>query len=243
MSLSDSKITIFGHGSGHPSMKNLNTYTSQRAAAKGAFGKNKGVVEVRRLKTLTDEQREKAVKKYKTILGRNEYNQSRRSYCYKKYKDGKYYSDCSSSGILTLKEIGVWKGSTLNTAGIHSNDLWETVPVEVDSKGHIKDCTKLKIFDAILYRGSDAKRPLGIGHVEWVAGIDDGPTTVKSMTTTGKLNMRSEARKVSMIKAVIPKNTTVEITGKSSREDSTGIIWVQIKYKSMTGWCSSKYMK
>ena len=49
----------------------------------------------------------KAVRaKYSEIIGRNEYSQARRNYCYKKYSDGKYYSDCSSSVSYAYKEAG-----------------------------------------------------------------------------------------------------------------------------------------
>ena len=44
--------------------------------------------------------------KYREILGRNHYSQARRNYCYKKYSDGKYYSDCSSSVSYAYKEAG-----------------------------------------------------------------------------------------------------------------------------------------
>ena len=43
--------------------------------------------------------------KYKTIIGKNIYSQSLRDYCYKLYKDGKYYSDCSSSICYRCKNV------------------------------------------------------------------------------------------------------------------------------------------
>ena len=44
-----------------------------------------------------EEKRLAVIAEYKTILDRNEYSQPLRNYCFKKYTDGKYYSDCSSS--------------------------------------------------------------------------------------------------------------------------------------------------
>ena len=41
---------------------------------------------------------------YQTLLGRNNYNQSLPNYCFIPYKDGKYYSDCSSSVSFSFNE-------------------------------------------------------------------------------------------------------------------------------------------
>ena len=104
--ITEKDITICGHGSGRPSTKNLYTYTATRYAQKASNGKHKGIVAVRRLKGLTDKDRAKFHDTYKTILGRNYYSQSLRAYVYKPYSNGKYYSDCSSSGIATLAKMG-----------------------------------------------------------------------------------------------------------------------------------------
>ena len=52
------------------------------------------------------EKRAAVVKKYEVLLGRNNYSQPKRDYCYKKYSNGKYYSDCSSSVSYAYKEAG-----------------------------------------------------------------------------------------------------------------------------------------
>lgn len=93
-----------------------------------------------------------------------------RNYCYKPYKDGKYYSDCSSSIILTFQAAGFKFPWTLNTAGIYESDLFEKVPV-ILKNGHIVNPEVLKEFDCLLYRGNDPTRPLQIGHVEAVYEI------------------------------------------------------------------------
>lgn len=106
---------------------------------------------------------------YKTILGRNTYNQNLREYCYTPYK-GKYYSDCSSSICLTMNRIGV-KMDALNTEGMHYD--WTKVNVTI-TNGHIarKDLSKLRVGDALMFRGSDSSRPLKIGHTESIYEIN-----------------------------------------------------------------------
>ena len=169
MAITEKDITICGHGSNRPSVKNMYTYGASRYSQKASNGVHKGVVAVRRFKALTPALRKKAHDTYKTIIGRNYYSQSLRGYVYNAYSNGKYYSDCSSSGMATLKKIGLYVGSyLLNTAGIYTNDdLFEDVPVKIKD-GHITNPEVLEVFDAILYIGNDPKRPKQIGHVEWV---------------------------------------------------------------------------
>ena len=168
--MNESDITICGHGSGNPSTKRLDIYASQRFSRRMKNGEDSGIVEVRRCVALnTSELRNKFHDKYKTILGRNIYNQSLRNFCYIPFR-GKYYSDCSSSGCLTLASIGLAMPA-LNTAGIHSSELWNKVPVKIDG-GHIRNPEVLKVGDAILFKGNYG-RPLNIGHVEFVYEIKD----------------------------------------------------------------------
>lgn len=184
MAITEKDITIYGHGSGRPSAKNLYTYTAARYKQKAPNGKHKGIAAVRRFKKLTDVGRKAFVAKYKTILGRNYYSQPRRGYVYKKYSNGCYYSDCSSSGMATLREIGYNVGSyLLNTAGIYNSSMFETVPVRIKD-GHITNPEILKVGDAILYVGSNPDRPKQIGHVEWVAVVPSaGQTATKDEKT------------------------------------------------------------
>lgn len=178
MAITEKDITICGHGSGTPSTKNMYVYLDSRYKSIAPNGKHKGVVAVKRLKALTDSGRKKFHDTYKTILGRNSYNQSLRSYVYTSYK-GKYYSDCSSSGCATFKKIG-YNVPLLNTAGIYTSSLFETVPVKIKN-GHITNPEILKVGDAILFVGSDPSRPLQIGHVEYIYEIKTS-TTKKSDT-------------------------------------------------------------
>lgn len=181
--ITDKDVTICGHGSGTPSTKNLHTYSSSRYSQKASNGKDKGVVAVRRFKNLTDAARTKFHDTYATILGRNNYSQSLRAYVYKKYSNGKYYSDCSSSGIATFEKMGAKFEWYLNTAGIYTDDdYFEDVDVKIQN-GHIMNPEVLEVADAILYRGNDPARPKQIGHVEWVYAVPaketPAPTTPK----------------------------------------------------------------
>lgn len=168
MAITEKNITICGHGSGTPSTKNMYIYLESRYKSIAPNGKHKGVVAVRRLKALNDSGRKKFHDTYKIIIGRNSYNQSLRSYVYTSYK-GKYYSDCSSSGCATFAKIG-YNVPLLNTAGIYTSPLFETVPVKIKD-GHIINPEILKVGDAILFVGSDPSRPKQIGHVEFIYEI------------------------------------------------------------------------
>ena len=155
-------VVLAGHGSGVPSTKGMNAYCTTRQA------KGRGLVEVLR-EDLTDKQRQQMHDLYATILGRNIYSQSLRLYCYTKY-NGKYYSDCSSSICKTAEKVGVPNVGTLNTAGMHNN--WKKVTDVVIKNGIIQNPEILKVGDALMFKGSDPSRPLGIGHTEMVYEIN-----------------------------------------------------------------------
>lgn len=155
-------VVLAGHGSGTPSTKGMNAYCTARQA------KGRGLVEVLR-EDLTEEQRQQMHDLYATILGRNIYSQSLRLYCYTKY-NGKYYSDCSSSICKTAEKVGVPDVGTLNTAGMHNN--WKKVTDVVIKNGIIQNPEVLKVGDALMFKGSDPSRPLGIGHTEMVYEIN-----------------------------------------------------------------------
>jgi len=164
-------IILAGHGSGKPSTKDMNTYCNTRYTA------GRGLVEVRRF-PVTDAQRRQMHDLYKTILGRNTYNQSLRDYCYTPYK-GAYYSDCSSSICRTAQKVGVTGVSSLNTAGMHY-DLTKVEGIVIKN-GIIQNPELLKVGDALMLKGSDPSRPLQIGHTEMVYEINGQSST----TTTG----------------------------------------------------------
>lgn len=155
-------VVLAGYGSGTPSTKGMNAYCIARQA------KGRGLVEVLR-EDLTEEQRQQMHDLYKSILGRNIYSQSLRLYCYTKY-NGKYYSDCSSSICKTAEKVGVPDVGSLNTAGMHKN--WKKVTDVVIKNGIIQNPEVLKVGDALMFKGSDSSRPLGIGHTEMVYEIN-----------------------------------------------------------------------
>ena len=173
--MKESDVILCGHGSGTPRTIRADKYNGQRYSQKVTKnGKTwrKGVVAVMRPKGLTDDLRRAYKAKYTTILGRNIYSQAKRKYCYKKYEDGKYYSDCSSSQMLTLAEIGM-EMPDYNTVEIFESSKFEKVLITIEN-GHIKNPELLKVGDQLLYAGSDPSRPLCIGHVEGVYSFSGG---------------------------------------------------------------------
>ena len=125
-----------------------------------------------------NEKRNAVIKKYEEILGRNKYSQSLRDYCYKKYKDGKYYSDCSSSISYAYKEAGFSFG-ILNTVGMYQSKKLVDVPVEIKN-GIIQNPEVLLPTDMLLFAGTDSSRAYAgyVGHVEMVAKISGKTVTI-----------------------------------------------------------------
>ena len=124
------------------------------------------------------EKRAAVVKKYEVLLGRNKYSQPKRDYCYKKYKDGKYYSDCSSSVSYAYKEAGYSFG-ILNTVGMYQSKKLVDVPVEIKN-GIIQNPEVLRVGDMLLFAGTDSSRSYAgyVGHVEMVYKITDSKVTI-----------------------------------------------------------------
>lgn len=150
---------LAGHGSGKPSTKGMNAYCASR------YAQDRGLVEVRRFPNLTNDQRQQLHDTYSTIIGRNQYNQSLRSYCHIPY-EGNYYSDCSSSICRTAEKIGIPDVASLNTAGMHY--YMEKVDDILIQDGMIINPEVLNVGDALMFKGADPKRPLQIGHTEMV---------------------------------------------------------------------------
>lgn len=114
-----------------------------------------------------EQKRQAVIDAYKPMIGRNLYNRDRRSYYNKKYKDGYYYSDCSSStgGAYIIAGFGF---GLINTAGMYERLEKVDIPI---SNGQITDTSKLRKGDLLLFRGTDHKRPKYIGHVEMVYSV------------------------------------------------------------------------
>lgn len=124
------------------------------------------------------EKRLAVVKKYEEILGRNNYSQSLRDYCYKKYSNGKYYSDCSSSISYAYKEAGFSFG-ILNTVGMYTSAKLRDVPVVIKN-GIIQSKEALRPGDMLLFARTDSSRAYAdyVGHVEMVAKISGDKATI-----------------------------------------------------------------
>ena len=125
-----------------------------------------------------NDKRNAVIKKYEEILGRNKYSQSLRDYCYRKYRDGKYYSDCSSSVSYAYKEAGFSFG-ILNTVGMYQSKKLADVPVDIKN-GVILNPEVLRIGDLLLFAGTDSSRASAgyAGHVEMVAKISGSAVTL-----------------------------------------------------------------
>ena len=165
--MTERDITICGHGSNTPSLKNLYSYLDLRWNGFMTNKVRKRLLKVRRLKALdTREKREHFHDLYRTILGRNTYDQDRRQYVYTPYK-GRYYSDCSSSGCATYQRCGA-DIPLLNTAGMIGSDLFTDVPVDIVD-GHIMQPERLLPGDALLFAGNINRPSLDyVGHVEYI---------------------------------------------------------------------------
>lgn len=125
-----------------------------------------------------NERRIKVRDMYSKIIGRNIYSQGLRNYCYTPYKDGKYYSDCSSSVSYAYKQAGEGFG-VMRTTDMYASSKFEDVPVVIE-KGQIKNPQVLKIGDMLLFAGSDAGRKKWgyVGHVEMVGEISGTKVTL-----------------------------------------------------------------
>ena len=123
-----------------------------------------------------NEKRQAVAKVYESIIGRNYYSQALRDYCFKAYKDGKYYSDCSSSICYAYKEAGQGFG-ILNTAGIYQSGKLTTVDITIQD-GVPMNISDLRVGDMLEFAGTDASRPQKIGHVEMVYRINGDRVTL-----------------------------------------------------------------
>ena len=129
------------------------------------------------------EKRAAVVRKYEEILGRNKYSQPRRGYAFKKYSDGRYYSDCSSSVALSYREAGypfAYNGNSCpNTVGMYLTDELRDVPAVIKN-GIIQNPEILQPGDLLLFAGKDSSRSYAgyVGHVEMVAKVDGKIVTI-----------------------------------------------------------------
>jgi hypothetical protein len=125
-----------------------------------------------------EEKRLSVIEKYKTLLGRNNYSQIRRDFCFKPFKDGQYYSDCSSSVSFSYNEAGFNFGNMTTINMIISKKLKDIDVIIKD--GIIQNPEVLKIADLLLFAGGDINRKdyEYVGHVEMIANINPNEITL-----------------------------------------------------------------
>ena len=129
-----------------------------------------------------NQKRAAVVDAYSIILGRNLYSQDavKRECCFTKYKDGKYYSDCSSSIRLAYKRANIGVSNVGgNTVGMYQNKALRTVSCAIKS-GVPTDASKLRVGDMLLFAGNDNSRAYAdfVGHVEMIYKIVGNTVTL-----------------------------------------------------------------
>ncbi len=121
------------------------------------------------------EKRAKVAAQAKPAIGRNIYSQNaaKRECVFAKYKDGRYYSDCSSFVRWLYRMAGIIKNIGGNTVGIIRNKAAVTVDCAI-RKGVPTDINALRVGDLLLFAGSDASRAYAefVGHVEMIYAIN-----------------------------------------------------------------------
>ena len=128
------------------------------------------------------QKRQKVIDSYNIILGRNIYSQdgTLRECVFDKYKDGKHYSDCSSSirrayrrADIGLPNIGG------NTVGMYQNKALVTVKCAIKN-GIPTDISALRQGDMLLYAGTDKNRAYAdfVGHIEMIHTIKNNVVTL-----------------------------------------------------------------
>jgi len=129
-----------------------------------------------------NEARQRVADAYRLLLGRNIYSQevNKRECAFVPYKDGKYYSDCSSSVRLAYKQANVgFPNIGGNTVAQINNK--NGVRIDCGMKNGIPtDIGKLRVGDLLLYAGNDKSRVAAeyVGHVEMVYAIKGTSVTL-----------------------------------------------------------------
>ena len=128
------------------------------------------------------EARQRVADAYKPMLGRNIYSQevNKRECALTPYKDGKYYSDCSSSVRLAYRQANVgFPNIGGNTVAQINNKAG--VRIECGIKNGIPtDTNKLRVGDILLFAGNDKSRVAAeyVGHVEMIYKISGSTVTL-----------------------------------------------------------------
>jgi GH25 family lysozyme M1 (1,4-beta-N-acetylmuramidase) len=127
------------------------------------------------------EKRELVVAQAKPAIGRNGYSQNavKRECVFTPYKNGKYYSDCSSFVRWMYRKAGLHPNIGGNTVGIMNSPLGVEIDCKIKS-GVPTDIAALRVGDLLLFRGNDKSRAGAryVGHVEMVYAINGNTVTL-----------------------------------------------------------------
>ena len=128
------------------------------------------------------QQRQRVADQFKLILGRNLYSQdvNKRECCFTPYKDGKYYSDCSSAIRLSYKRADIGLNNIGgNTVSMYQNAALKPVACSI-SKGIPTNIPALRVGDMLLFAGNDKTRSYAdfVGHVEMIYKISGSTVTL-----------------------------------------------------------------
>lgn len=104
--------------------------------------------------------RQNIIEESACMIGRNIYSQSLRTYAINPYKDGKYYSDCSSF-VSAAYKCGGYDIGWQNSSSFKTHSKFYSVDIKVDGKHIVNPEKVLQIADVICWNG----------HVEMVHSI------------------------------------------------------------------------
>lgn len=145
------------------------------------------------------EKRKLVVSQAAPAMGRNRYSQNGtlREHVFTPYKDGKYYSDCSSFARWMYRKAGIASNIGGNTTGIINNRNLKEIDCGI-VKGVPTKISALREGDLLLFRGNNASRSYAryVGHVEMVHSINGNSVTLvgHGSGTPSKKNMVTYCR-------------------------------------------------
>lgn len=125
------------------------------------------------------QKRASVIAQAKPALGRNVYSQdsAKRECVFVPYKDGRYYSDCSSFVRWLYRRALIYPNIGSNTDGIINSKLGAEIDCKIKS-GVPTDISALRVGDVFLFRGNNKARTRYVGHVEIVAAIKGNSVTL-----------------------------------------------------------------
>lgn len=133
------------------------------------------------------DKRQNIIDKSACMIGRNIYSQELRTYAIKPYKNGKYYSDCSSF-VSAAYQCGGYNIGWQNSSSLKSNNKFYTVDVKVNN-GHIIDPENvLQIADVVCWNGHVEMVHSIKNNVVYIQGHGDGTPKIRKLYDVEKWN-------------------------------------------------------